>query len=79
MAPRTASIPDDETAFRTILAGVPLIYVALPDPEAESAGDIRVIDESGEDYLFSAQQFVAVEVPSAVQVSVRRAPRSAAR
>ena len=49
------------------------IYVALPDPEAESAGDIRVIDESGEDYLFAAQRFVAVEVPLVVQVSVRRA------
>ena len=49
------------------------IYVALPDPEAESTGDIRVIDESGEDYLFSAQRFVAVKVPLAVQVSVRRA------
>jgi len=48
------------------------IYVALPDPEAESVGDIRVIDESGEDYLFSAQRFVAVEEPLAVQASVRR-------
>ena len=49
------------------------IYLALPDPEAESAGAIRVIDESGEDYLFSARRFVAVEVPLAVQASVRRA------
>jgi hypothetical protein len=49
------------------------IYVALPDVEAESAGDIRVIDESGEDYLFSAKRFVAVELPQAVQTSVRRA------
>ena len=49
------------------------IYVALPDPEAESAGDIRVIDESGEDYLFTAKRFVAVELPQAVRASVRRA------
>jgi hypothetical protein len=49
------------------------IYVALPDAEAESAGDIRVIDESGEDYLFAAKRFVAVELPQAVQASVRRA------
>ena len=49
------------------------IYVALPDPEAESAGDIRVIDESGEDYLFSAKRFVAIELPQAVRASVRRA------
>ena len=49
------------------------IYVALPDREAESAGDIRVIDESGEDYLFAAKRFVAVELPQAIQASVRRA------
>jgi hypothetical protein len=49
------------------------IYIALPDPEAESDGDLRVIDESGEDYLFSADRFVAVELPHAVRASVRRA------
>jgi hypothetical protein len=49
------------------------IYVALPDPDAEAAGDIRVLDESGEDYLFSARRFVAVELPQAVRASVRRA------
>lgn len=49
------------------------IYVALPDVQAESAGDIRVVDESGEDYLFAADRFVAVELPAAVQASVRRA------
>jgi hypothetical protein len=31
----------------------------LPDAEAERDGDLRVIDESGEDYLFSADRFVA--------------------
>src|SRR6267142_944712 len=30
------------------------IYVVLPDKDAESDGDLRVVDESGEDYLFSA-------------------------
>jgi len=49
------------------------IYVALPDERAEAAGDIRVVDESGEDYLFAAKRFVAVELPAAVQASVRRA------
>jgi hypothetical protein len=32
-------------------------YVSLPDPDAEKHGMIRVIDESGEDYLFSADRF----------------------
>jgi hypothetical protein len=49
------------------------IYVALPDAEAESLGDVRVIDESGEDYLFAAKRFVAVDLPQAVRESVRRA------
>lgn len=49
------------------------IYVALPDPEAEAEGDVRVIDESGEDYLFPAAYFVAIEVPRAVVASLRKA------
>jgi hypothetical protein len=49
------------------------IYVALPDAQAENDGDIRVIDESGEDYLFSAKRFIAIEVPQAVRASLLRA------
>ena len=49
------------------------IYLALSDPQATADGDIRVIDETGEDYLFSADRFVAIEVPQAVSASVRRA------
>jgi hypothetical protein len=49
------------------------IYVAVADAEARRAGEIRVIDESGEDYLFSAERFVSVDLPAAVQASVRRA------
>ncbi len=48
------------------------IYAVLPDDEAERDGDLRVIDESGEDYLFSADRFVAIEVPAAVRASLRR-------
>lgn len=49
------------------------IYVAVPDAEAEREGDVRVVDESGEDYLFSAARFVAIDVPQAVRTSLRRA------
>jgi len=49
------------------------IYEVLADAQAERDGDLRVIDESGEDYLFAAKRFVAVELPAAVQASVRRA------
>ena len=34
------------------------IYRVLPDESAAEDGDIRVIDESGEDYLYSVDRFV---------------------
>jgi hypothetical protein len=49
------------------------IYLVKADPDAEKDGDIRVVDESGEDYLYSADWFVAVEVPKAVQASLLKA------
>lgn len=41
------------------------IYRVIPD-DAEEDGDIRVIDESGEDYLYSADRFVEVDLPQTV-------------
>jgi hypothetical protein len=38
-------------------------------------GDLRVIDESGEDYLFSADRFVAIEVPVPVRASLLKGSR----
>lgn len=52
------------------------IYAVLPDVEAERDGDLRVVDESGEDYLFSADCFVAIEGPAAVRASLRKASRT---
>lgn len=49
------------------------IYVVLPEKDAEKNGDIRVVDESGEDYLFSADRFVAIDVPAAVKASLMKA------
>jgi hypothetical protein len=49
------------------------IYVALPDAAAEESGDVRVIDESGEDYLFAAERFIAIELPDALRASLLRA------
>lgn len=42
------------------------IYLLLDDPAAEARGLIRVIDESGEDYLYPERFFVPIEVPPAV-------------
>jgi len=49
------------------------IYVVLPDADAARDGDLRVIDESGEDYLFSSDRFVAIDVPAAVRASLLKA------
>lgn len=49
------------------------IYVVLPDKDAESDGALRVVDESGEDYLFSADRLVAIDVPAAVKASLLKA------
>jgi hypothetical protein len=39
------------------------IYVALPDREADRLGMARVIDESGEDYLYPKAFFTEIKVP----------------
>ena len=49
------------------------IYIVLRDNDVERDGDIRVIDESGEDYVFSADRFVAIHVPAAVRASLLKA------
>jgi len=46
------------------------IYVALPDVRAERVGQLRIVDESGEDYLYPADRFVAAELPSATRKAV---------
>ncbi|WP_428670550.1 hypothetical protein [Reyranella sp.] len=45
------------------------IYIALPDARAEKVGQIRIIDESGEDYLYDKNAFLEVSLPQ----SARRA------
>jgi hypothetical protein len=49
------------------------IYRVLPDKDAAIDGDLRVIDESGEDYLYPADRFVPIAVPEAVQKSLLKA------
>ena len=39
------------------------VYRVLPDKDAAATGYVRVIDESGEDYLYPADYFVFVELP----------------
>jgi hypothetical protein len=51
------------------------IYRILPDPDAARDGDVRIVDESGEDYLYPAEWFAALELPRRVKSSLlRRSP-----
>jgi hypothetical protein len=53
------------------------VYRVVDDPASEVKGLIRVVDESGEDYLFPESLFVPIEVPAkAAPVFVTHAPAS---
>lgn len=43
------------------------IYQVIPDARAAEHRLIRMIDESGEDYLYPADYFVPIELPQAVE------------
>jgi len=47
------------------------IYQVLPDEHAEKEGYLRVIDESGEDYLYPQSYFILVQLPSEAQEAMR--------
>ncbi len=49
------------------------LYRVLTDEDAATDGDIRVIDESGEDYLYPANYFIIVNLPQAVEKSLLQA------
>ncbi len=46
------------------------IYRRLPDATADRHGLVRVVDESGEDYLYPADYFVAIRLPQAVAKAI---------
>ena len=46
------------------------IYQAIPDTSAERHQLLRVIDESGEDYLYPQNFFLPIELPKAVEKAV---------
>ena len=49
------------------------IYVRIPDARAEKLGQIRVIDESGEDYLYPKDSFVTAQLSQPVRRAVLQA------
>jgi hypothetical protein len=46
------------------------IYVRLEDQDAQTHKLMRVIDESGEDYLFPEKMFIPIELPQPIQRAV---------
>jgi hypothetical protein len=45
------------------------IYRVIDDVKAEGAGMLRIVDESGEDYLFPADYFVPIQIPTEANVA----------
>lgn len=50
------------------------IYRVVPDEDGAADGDLRIVDESGEDYLYPASSFEPIDVPAAVRKSLLHAP-----
>ena len=49
------------------------VYRVLPDKKADKDGYLRVIDESGEDYLYPASYFVRVQLPHEAEQAISAA------
>ena len=49
------------------------IYVALPDAMALKHGQVRVIDESGADYLYPKSLFLPIPVPQSLRRAILKA------
>ena len=52
------------------------IYRVLPDAQAAKDDLVRVVDESGEDYLFHKGQFAFVDLPESVRKKIRALERA---
>jgi hypothetical protein len=48
------------------------LYLVLPDEKAEKEHYLRVIDESGEDYLYPASYFFLLALPQKVERALKR-------
>jgi hypothetical protein len=52
------------------------VYRILPDAKAAEVGCLRVLDESGEDYLYATERFVVLDLPEKVRGRLLKAVRS---
>ena len=52
------------------------VYPVLPDAKAAEVGCLRVVDESGEDYLYPENRFAMVDIPEDVRARLPRPRRT---
>ena len=52
------------------------VYQILPDASATEVGCLRVVDESGEDYLYPAKRFVVVDLPGKARNQLLKAVKN---
>ena len=55
------------------------IYRVIADRGALERGDLRVVDEGGEDYLYPADWFIPIDLPPDIRVKLTRRPRRSAK
>ena len=60
----------DKTGYLASLEAGKL-YAIVPDAEAAKHGLIRVVDESGEDYGYSAERFFILKIPIALEKALK--------
>jgi hypothetical protein len=46
------------------------LYLSIPDARADKLGKLRVIDESGDDYVYPKEFFVAVVLPRPIRRAI---------
>ena len=49
------------------------VYRMIPDSEAAKHGYVRIVDESGEDYGYSAERFIAINLPKPLEKALLEA------
>lgn len=55
------------------------LYRLVPDAEAAKHGYLRVVDESGEDYAYSANRFYVLRIPAALEKRLKFRPTAGVR
>jgi hypothetical protein len=49
------------------------VYRLIPDEEAAKRGYVRIVDESGDNYGYSADRFIAIDLPKPLETALFKA------